>query len=420
MDLSRTFTAATPQAEAAPRPGRVSAGVAAAALWVLAVAQLAACMGLTVRNLLTPERYVAEYIVYVVAATLSFATVGLLICRRRPSNAVGWLLLSAGVGFGTVSVIHQYVRYALVTEPGSLPAGEAIAWLNFWVWIPVTALAVVYLPLLFPNGRPPTARWRPVLWLAGAATAAVSLSLALSPGPLDDTLPEVANPLAPAWADSVNAVLDSIALALTLVSLFAAVAAPIARYRQARDVERHQLKWFAYAAVLVVAAFILPAAIDPSGFTENTLLAGTVQAVAIPLLPAAVGIAIFRYRLFDIDLLINRTLVYASLSVLLALVYLGGVVLVGALLRALTGQQDELAVAASTLAVAALFGPARRRIQAFIDRRFYRSRYDAALTLESFSGRLRDEVDLDALRGDLLSVVGDTLRPAHASVWLRR
>jgi len=301
---------------------------------------------------------------------------------------------------------------------GSLPGEEYAAWLSTWIGAPAALLAAAFLFLLFPDGRLPSRRWRPAAWMAAIGSPLLALAGALKPGPLDAHR-SIDNPVA---IDSTLGVVVEVlgllgALALN-VSVLASGISLILRLRRARGVERQQLKWFVYAASLMGGGFA-------ASYLFSSDLANSIVwflgILGFMVLPVATGIAILKYRLYDIDLIINRTLVYASLTGTLALVYFGGVTATQTLFRTITGQeqQPQLAVVVSTLAIAALFSPLRRRIQAFIDRHFYRRKYDARKTLEAFSSRLRDETDLQALNNDLVGVVTETMQPAHVSLWLR-
>ncbi len=388
-------------------------------LWALAVAQAISSLLLALLNRVSLERLFAEYVVAGVAAALAFATVGAIIATRRPGNAVGWLCCVAGTGAGVVAWTGQYARYALVTRPDALPGGVVMLWLNSWVWVLPAAAAAIFLPLLFPDGRLPSTRWRPLAWQAAGATALLTASVALGPVPSRDDLPAVSSPLAFEGARVLLDGMNGLAILLLLTSLAGAVAAQVVRFRRARGDERQQIKWVAYATALLVGAIVTRAALDPSSVAEDTLLSGIVLGVAYPGLPVAVGIAVLRYRLYDIDLIINRTLVYGALTTLLALVYFGSAVALQATFRTLTGQDSNLAIVVATLVSAALFQPLRQHLQGFIDRRFYRRKYDAAHTLAAFSARLRDEVDLTMLSEELVRVVDETMQPSHVSLWLR-
>jgi hypothetical protein len=339
--------------------------------------------------------------------SLVFITVGAYLGGRRPGNAVGWLLLGWGVVMAFGSFTGAYVDRGVVRDPGSLPGPEWAAWAEGVVWHPAFAL-LAFLLLLFPHGRLPSRRWRPFAWLAVAVYASLSLSAALSPKAVRLYYPEVTPPVNLPVAPVADTAFDWL-LGGQLLVLFTALASLVLRLRRAPGEERQQVKWFVYTVVTVVVAFVA---------TTLALGAGYLFPL-FGLVPVAVAIAVFKYRLYEIDRLINRTLVYALLTALLVGVYAGLVFLLGRLLDPATGD-SALAVAASTLAVAALFQPARRRLQELVDRRFNRRRYDAALTVERFSGRLRDQVDLDTLSAELLTVVDQTVQPASASLWLRR
>jgi hypothetical protein len=343
-------------------------------------------------------------------------TVGAIVASRRPENPVGWLLCLSGVAVSTSSFTSQYAIYALLAQPNSLPAGEAMAWIASWM-LPIMIGLQVYYLMLFPTGRLPSRRWRWLAWLTVTYILVGVITSAFSPGAYLGSLGPIRNPLGiEGFTQVYRAILYTMAPGLTIaagISLFL-------RLRQAVGVERQQLKWLAYAAAgLAVGVIVLsiPVAIDTPRWYE--WVANVIFIVVTPGVPIAIGIAILRYRLYDIDLLINRTLVYGSLTATLVALYFGGIVVLQRVFVFLTGQQSTLAVVASTLLIAALFNPLRRRIQSFIDRSFYRRKYDAAKTLETFSAKLRNETDLEALGDDLVGVVRETMQPAHVSVWLR-
>jgi len=328
---------------------------------------------------------------------------GGLIASRRPENLYGWLWLGFGLGLTLQLLGGLYAAYALVVEPGSLPAPRTISRV-LELGGPLALTFAPFLLLLFPTGRLPSPRWRPLAWIStfsGVVLLVLNFLFAR---------PETVGGVITAVTVSVVAVIFA-AFALSALSL-------VVRYRRASGLERQQLKWFASAAVLA-GAFLV------GSFVIEGLLGDTVwnllDAVSRTGLYLAVGVAILRYRLYDIDRIINRALVYGSLTVLLAATYFGGVTATQALFRTLTGQEDlpQLVVVASTLVIAALFNPLRRRSQSFIDRSFYRRKYDARKTLEAFSAQLRDETDLDALSNDLVGVARRTVQPAHVSLWLR-
>jgi hypothetical protein len=324
-----------------------------------------------------------------------------------------------GVLFGVQSAAYGWGVYALFARPGALPGAELAAWLSTWLFVPVLFCIPVYLFLLFPDGRAISRRWRPVAWLAAAGLLTTTLGSALSPGRLEGPPFEaVENPVGIAGGGEVLEWTTVLGYWLTLASILLAGVSLVLRYRRAGGSEREQLKWFASAAALfaattIVYTFFLAGVAEQAG-QISTLL-------AFAGIPVAVGVAILRHRLYDIDVVINRTLVYGSLTLLLLLVYFGGVTTTQAIFRTLAGQQEQpqLAIVVSTLAIAALFNPLRRRIQSFIDRRFYRSKYDARKTLEAYSVKLRDATDLDALSDDLVGVTRETVQPAHVSLWLR-
>jgi hypothetical protein len=335
-----------------------------------------------------------------------FLVVGCLILARRPGNVIGWIFTAVGLLTTAAGLAEPYATYAY-THPGSLPAPLVAAWVNTWIWSPTIVLMVVFPLLLFPTGRSLSPRWRPVAWLAVGLTAAYTGAGALAPSLQLPNGRTVANPVGVAGIDLDRGLLGAVLSGLLLLVGAAAILSLVVRFRRSRGVERQQLKWFTYAGALVLLAPL-----------SNALI-GNVSYVLVLALPVAVGVAVLRYRLYDIDRLINRTLVYGLLTVLLGGVYAGAVLVLGQLFGGVTEDPPSWAVAGATLAVAALFQPARRRIQAVVDRRFNRRKYDAARTVEAFSVRLRDEVDLDALSAELLAVVDQTIQPTRASLWLR-
>jgi hypothetical protein len=344
------------------------------------------------------------------------AVVGAVVAARRSENPIGWLLSAGGllVGFGLFA--GQYAYYTLVTRPGSLPGGQAMLWLAGWPF-DAGLFLVLFLLLLFPTGRLPSPRWRPVLRFAVAVYLADLVGRAFGPGPVsEDEFGPLRNPLGIEAAADLTPVVRSVVTTLLLVTGLAAVASLLARLRRAQGVERQQLKWFCYAAGLFVAAAFVAVALPSVGsYTADTVSI----MLGLTALPVAIGIAILRYRLYDIDRLINRTLVYGLLTALLAGIYAAVVLVGGQLFGGIGAKPPSWAVAGATLVVAALFQPARRRIQAVVDRRFNRRKYDATKTVEGFSARLRDEIDLDTLSAELLTVVDQTMQPSTMSLWLR-
>ena len=354
------------------------------------------------------------------AILLAFATflvVGVLLASRRPENPIGWMFCLIGLPSVWEFFATEYAFYALVTQPGALPGGVWIAWSRLWTATLIWAL-MFFVLLLFPNGRLPSPRWRPFAWGAAATFVLLGVLFAFKPGQLADV--HVPNPMGIEWAAGIMKVSESILVFVVLGIMLAVVASVIGRFRRARGAERLQLKWLTYA----VGFWAISGVVGLFNFQvlhnrDIEFFASTLGLVATAAIPIAVGVAILRYRLYEIDLLINRTLVYGSLTATLAVLYLGSVVSLQALLRILTGQESTLAVVASTLAIAALFNPLRRRVQGFVDRRFYRRKYDAVKTLAAFSAKLREETDLDVLSNDLVGVASRTMQPEHVSVWLR-
>jgi hypothetical protein len=339
----------------------------------------------------------------------AFLVVGCLILARRPGNVIGWIFTAVGLLTTAAGLAETYAKYAYA-HPGSLPAPLVAVWLSGWIWNPIIFLTLVFPLLLFPTGRSLSPRWRPVTWLAIGLTGAVTALAALNPYlelPDEQIVP---NPIGVAGADIDAAPLSTILNGLLLLLLAAAVASMVVRFRRSSGIERQQLKWFTYAGVLVLLA-PLSNSLLPSLYNAPYLL--------VIALPISVGIAVLRYRLYDIDRVINRTLVYGLLTVLLAGIYAGAVLVLGQFFGGVGRNPPSWAVAGATLAAAALFQPLRRRIQQGVDRRFNRRKYNAARTIEAFSARLRDEVDLDTLSAEVLAVVDQTMQPTRASLWLR-
>jgi hypothetical protein len=345
--------------------------------------------------------------------SLAFVTVGAVVISRRPGNVIGWLCWGIGLtqilaGFGGSSA-----QSVLADDPDLGPGWVVLYELGELCWELSWALLAVLL-LLFPTGRPPSRRWRPVAWAAGAVLVLAAFSGPFLPGPPAPRLPP--NPIAiPPLAAVLRLAYGAAGFVLAGVFL-AALVSLVVRFRRATGSERQQLKWFAYGTALL---FLLPMAglvgASLAGPAGNLIAAGIVSA-----LPVAIGIAVLRYRLYDIDRLINRTLVYGLLTALLAGIYAAVVLVLGQVFGGLGKDPPSWAVAGATLAVAALFQPARRRIQQAVDRRFNRRKYNAAKTVEAFSLRLRDEVDLDTLSAELLAIANQTMQPTTASLWLRR
>ena len=346
---------------------------------------------------------------------LTFPIVGAAIAIRQPGNAIGWLFLAAGLGAQLEDAMLGYATYTLVKQPDALPGGPYAALIADTIWIPTMAAAISLLLLLFPTGRPPSRRWNILIWIVALSIAAYSIGTLLNPGPLY-YFEDVQNPLGIEAGDEILESVVNLSGGPFLLTTLAAVVALILRFRRSTGVEREQLKWLVYTAVLI--ALLTPMMVllgSRSVELAGILLSDFVYGLIIGLIPLAVGAAILRHRLYDIDVVVNRTLVYGALTLTLAGAYVGTVLL----LQLVLSPDSDIAIAVSTLAVAALFRPARRRIQQLVDRRFYRAKYDAAVTLAGFGSRLRDEVALDSLSAELRDVVAETMQPAHVSLWLK-
>ncbi len=362
---------------------------------------------------------------------LAFPIVGALTASRRPRNPIGWICVSVGLFWMLLIVGGEYGAYGLAV-PGSVPFPVTIYALTYaWLWVPAVGLLGTYMFLLFPDGKLPSRRWRPLAWLAGAVIALESIVAFLTPGPLDG-LEGARNPLGLEgypWLD----VLAWTVLPLLPICMLASAASLVLRFRRSGGEVRQQIKWIAFAAsfmgslyLLMIGASVISVLIaapgtpsDPGTQTLWGALLEDVMILSFTAIPVAIGFAILRYRLYDIDLVINRTLVYGSLTVSLVAVYIGTVVSLQYVFRTLTGGGSQLAIVASTLVIAALFNPLRRGVQNLIDRRLYRRKYDAQKTLSAFSKKLREETDLEALNAELLSVIRETMQPEHVSLWLR-
>ena len=348
-----------------------------------------------------------------------YGTVGALVASRRPQNPIGWILCFVSVSLVLVSFAWGYADHTLYGG-GSLPAARFAAWLANWLVTPAIFVATASIFLLFPTGRPPSARWRPVMWMLSVLAVLTVVGTALKPGELF-SFPTVDNPFGVGGpAGEVIVEIDRASDFAAIPTFLVALAAMLLRLRRARGEERQQVKWVAYAGALTCTSFALSFFLGvAAGFAFAADAFFLLGLAGVAAMPVAAGLAILRYRLYDIDVVIRRTLVYGALTAALALAYVGGVLLLQLILRPVT-EESDLAIAGSTLAVAALFRPLRGRIQRVVDRRFYRRRYDAARTLDVFSARLRDELDLDAVGVELAGVVRDTMHPTHVSLWLRK
>jgi hypothetical protein len=362
----------------------------------------------------------------------AFPIVGALIASRRPRNPIGWICLADGLLWMLIGLSEDYSAYGIV-RPGSVPFPVTInALLYAWMWVPAVGLLGTFLLLLFPDGRLPSRRWRPLAWLSGTVMLFVSVLTFVIPGPLEG-LGGARNPFGlegQPWIVPTG----WIVLPLLPLCMLASAASLVVRFRRSVGEVRQQIKWIALAASFMglvylavmsgglISYLISPGA--PGDLGEESLwgaILENVMLISFASVPVAIGFAVLKYRLYDIDRIINRTLVYSTLTVALVALYVSGIVVLQRLFVVLTGQEKlpQLAIVASTLLIAALFNPLHRRIQSFIDRRFYRRKYNAARTLEAFSAKLRDETNLEALNDEVVGVVRETMQPAHVSVWLR-
>ena len=395
--------------------------------WRVAWIICALCLGLATINVVLvalnsshPDVHIPEPWIGHTVSAVAFSLVGAVVGSRRPENPIGWLFCAIGVFAAIVLLSSEYAAYALVAQPDSLPGGLAMVWIRAWVWAPYVGLFVL-LFLVFPDGWPQS---RALRWLASLVLFVIAYGTVLaafSPGPIDAIGGAVNNPLGMESLRGVgtNSAVGPVESVLYILGIVAA-ASLFGRMRRARGVERQQIKWFAYATVVLVAgAFLAFTVSEATGVSWLGEIGLALTMVGLAGLPMAIGIAVLRYRLYNIDRIINCTLVYGSLTAMLLALYVSDIVLFQRIFVFLTGEQSTLAVVASTLLIAALFNPLRRRVQSFIDRRFYRSKYDAAKTLEAFSAKLRDETDLEALNNDLVGVVRETMQPVHVSLWLR-
>jgi hypothetical protein len=364
--------------------------------------------------------YLASEVLISLAAPVVFAIVAALIVSRQPRNTLGWVLMVPVGLYVVAEPIASYIERLAPSSPEPTVPILLMVWVNNWNWL-LLIFPLLLILLLFPNGRPPTPRWR---WVGVAAIAWAALFVLLAALPQQINAATTTNlvfdnPIGVLGKDTVERLVGVWIVGLLALTVACAVALFV-RYRRANETEREQIKWLLYACTMFLVVYVGGFV---SGLGGTASLGGYIWGVFFGLsviaLPAAIGIAILKYRLYEIDVLVNRTLVYGSLTVTLIALYFGGIVVLQRFFVLLTGQQSTLAVVASTLLIAALFTPLRRRLQSFIDRRFYRSKYDARKTREAFSAKLRDETNLDALRDDLVGVVRETMQPAQVSLWLR-
>jgi hypothetical protein len=382
------------------------------ALWALAILGLAAGSWLEVLLRRAGRGDPLDTAVGPMVAAVSAATVGAVLASRRPRHPVGWLLLACGLSLSAAGVAGGYAPYGLQARPGALPAAAWVA-----MYYPATALVPLALLslvlLLTPTGSPPSPRWRWWAWLMAGAPAVLLLAMPLAPSPPEERYLGVDNPLDLRPFDGALLLANRALLAVTVLGVLVGAGSLVVRFRRARGTERQQLRWLVLAAALTGVGMLASVVLVVAG---NQVLVGWVFGVCVALLPLATGAAVLRYRLFDLDRIISRTLAYGLLTLLLGGGY--GLVVLG--LGQLLGRDSPLVVAAATLAVAAVFQPARRRVQAVVDRRFNRRRHDAARIIDGFSDRLRQQVDLDTLTAELLGVVDQTMQPTQAWLWLRQ
>lgn len=343
---------------------------------------------------------------------IALILVGALVVWRRPHHAVGWLFVSASV-IMAISLTSKSYALAAYADGRDLPAPGFAAWLSSWAPLPAAGLLLLAM-ILFPDGRLPSSRWRRSLPILAGAFVLATIGPMFRPGPIDG-LPSVDNPYGTAWGDLIWDV-SQIAQPIAAGAVFCLVASLILRSRRADLVERQQIKWVAYSLGALPLAFIVSQVVQTFDDSPEEVLGFLIIMAGLLAVPAAIGMAILRYRLFEIDLVVNRTIVYLVLSAILGLVYVGGIALIQSVLP--LAADNQLAVAASTLAVAGLFRPLRRRVQGFIDHYFYRRKYDAQRTIDEFSTKLRDEIDLDTLNHELVGVVSRTMQPTHVSIWV--
>lgn len=353
---------------------------------------------------------------------IAFALVGTLVATRHPANAIGWLFLGTALWFTLGSVAEEYAQRALFVAPDSLPGGLAVAWFSRLTQGPILFSVFIFLFLLFPNGHPLSPRWRVITWLAVLIAAAGLFLYGLTPGPLDNSAyASFENPFGISALGVVGSLLSAPIFLLTLAFVVLSAVSLILRFRRSTGEEREQIKWLASAGIFIALAFLTGPVIWSTPALANTFLWPILFVLAVITLPVSVGIAILKYRLYEIDLIIRKTLTYSILTALLLAVYFGSVVVLQQILVRITGeQQNEIVTVVSTLTIAALFVPLRQRVQDVIDQRFYRRKYDAQKVLARFAVIARDEIELEKLTDELLIVVSETMQPESASLWLKK
>jgi hypothetical protein len=415
--------------------GRVSGWIGTRAApflaWSLAgltVAIFAVAVVFAILSLIADPSQLAETLgrFAIILPFFSFPVVGVLIASRRPENWIGWICLISGL-FWTAFFENEASSAYEIARTGAVKSSVTLDALTQAVWVFPVGLLGIYMILLFPDGRLPSRRWRPFAWFAGGVMVLMNVIFALVPGPLENH-PGVRNPFGLEQYSWLPGVAVAIVLMLPLCILVSAVSL-VLRYRRSGREVREQIKWLAFAASFVGLTYfgtlISGLLLSPESYTTNGTpplwisLSQLLTQISFASVPIAIGVAVLKYRLYDIEIIINRALVYGPLTATLVALYFGGIVVLQRVFVVITGERSTLAVVASTLLMAALFNPLRRRIQSFIDHRFYRSKYDARKTLEAFSVKLRDETDLEALNNNLVGVVRKTMQPVHVSLWLR-
>ena len=405
-------------------PGRSRlVSVLATGLWAVAIMFCALIVWGTVLSADSPgpleyDDTPAIVAIYIVLSVM-YTTLGALIASRHPRNIIGWMFCWSGLAIPAGACAQLYADYVIYNEPGAGPAGDVAAWASSWLFPGGLFATPLFLMFLFPTGKPATRVWRWVCWFGLAILVMGFTTTALLPGKIEPAEFGINNPFATSGAlGELIKTLSTAGQASLPLWFLLGIAALVDRRRRAKGDERQQIRWFVYAATLMAVSFGICFAWAAAGFQVLADIFFVIGAIALAGIPLASGLAILKYRLYEIDVVINRTLVYALLTAILAGAYIALVFAFQAVLAPFTAESD-LAIAASTLAVAALFRPLRVRVQAFIDHRFYRRKFDAQRTLDEFSAHLRDEVDLAALSTRLQAVVSQTMQPSHVSLWMR-
>jgi hypothetical protein len=387
-------------------------------LWIAALSMVLGLLAIPMIQGRAISEVAADPLVVVfLVFVLAFVSVGALVATKRPENPLGWVMLAAGIAYSVAGISTGWVEEFV--EPGmqnSLPA-IYLGWVSSWMWGIGPFISGTYLLLLFPDGHVPSPRWRPVARAIGVGIVMVVTGIAFKPGPMEVDAPvEINNPLGIGATGMPIGIVGGIGAAIVFAGILLSVGSLFVRYRRAVVQTRMQIRWLAFAAAAALLLVTAATAIEAVVGSDATELNNIIVTVSLTTLPISIGVAILRYRLYDIDRIINRTIVYALVTGSAVAVYAGTVFVVGTVL---VGPSDNLTVAVATLAAAAVFRPALKRVQAFVDRRFYRRKYDAQHTIDAFGTRLREETDLDELTGDLIAVVRTTMQPEHVSVWLR-